>query len=84
MSEGPYYNGETFSLVDAAYAPPLMRMRLLEQFCPVDPLTSLPKIQAWSDVLNQRDSVQRSVVPEFPQLFQDSIVARKGYISTLK
>lgn len=84
MSDGPYYNGDTFSLVDVAYAPPLMRLRLLKQFYSVDPLTSLPKIQAWSDVLSQRDSVQRSVVPEFPQLFQDSIVARKGFISTLK
>jgi glutathione S-transferase len=84
MSEGPYYNGDTFSLVDAAYAPPLMRLQLLKQFYLVDLLESLPKIQKWAEVLAQRESVQRSVVPEFPQLFQNSIIARKGYISSLK
>lgn len=83
VSDGPYYNGDDFSLVDVAYAPPLMRLRLLNQFYHVDLLASLPKIQAWAGALAERESVQRSVVPDFPQLFQDSIAARKGYINTL-
>lgn len=84
ISQGPYYNGDTFSLVDVAYAPPMMRLSLLKQFYHVDLLASLPKMQAWADALSQRDSVQRSVVPEFPQLFKDSITARKGYINSLR
>ncbi|WP_455198249.1 glutathione S-transferase family protein [Kaarinaea lacus] len=84
VSDGPFYNGEAFSLVDVAYAPPLMRLRLLNQFYHVDLLASLPKIQAWAEELSQRESVQRSVVPDFAQLFQDSISARKGYINSLK
>lgn len=84
ISDGPYYNGDTFSLVDAAYAPPLMRLQLLKQFYHLDLLTKLPKMRAWSEVLAQRESVQLSVVPEFPQLFQDSIIAGEGYITTLK
>lgn len=81
---GPYYNGDTFSLVDAAYAPPLMRLQLLKQLYHLDLLAKLPNMQAWSEVLAQRDSVQQSVVPEFPQLFENSIIAGEGYITTLK
>lgn len=84
ISKGPYYNGDAFSLVDAAYAPPLMRLNLLKQFYHVDLLAKLPKMQVWADILAQRESVQQSVVPQFPQLFKDSIVARKGYINSLQ
>lgn len=84
VSDGPYYNGEAFSLVDAAYAPPLMRLQLLKQLYHLDLLDTLPRMRAWSEVLARRESVQHSVVPEFPQLFQDSINAGAGYITSLK
>ena len=84
FSDGPYYNGESFSLVDAAYAPPLMRLQLLKQYYRLDLLAKLPKLNAWSEALTQRESVKNSVVPEFPQLFQDSITGGEGYITTLK
>lgn len=83
-SDGPYHNGDAFSMVDVAYAPVLMRLGLLKEFFHLDLLSELPKMQAWSYVLALRESVQRSVVPEFPQLFQDSISMAKGYINTLK
>ena len=82
ISGVPFYNGENFSLVDVAYAPVLMRLQLLKEFYHLDLLDNLPKMQAWASVLSQRDSVQRSVVPEFPQLFKDSISAGKGFISS--
>lgn len=84
VSDGPYYNGEAFSLVDVAYAPVLMRLRLLKEIYHLDLLAELPRMQTWSEVLAQRESVQRSVVPEFPQLFQNSIAAANGYLNSLK
>lgn len=84
ISDGPYYNGDAFSLVDVAYAPVLMRLSLLKELYHLDLLTELPKMQAWSKVLAKRESVQRSVVPEFPRLFQTSIEGGEGYINSLK
>ena len=82
-SDGPYHNGGSFSMVDVAYAPVLMRLQLLKENFHLDLLEKLPKMQAWAKKLAQRESVQRSVVPEFPSLFLNSIKAGKGYINTL-
>ncbi len=83
FSQGPFYNGDALSLVDVAYAPVLMRLQLLQKHFRLDLLDGLPKIQAWASTLSKRESVQNSVVPEFPQLFLDSITANKGHINTL-
>ena len=83
VSKGPFYNGESFSLVDIAYAPVLMRLQLLHQHFGLDLLKDLPKIKAWAIVLAKRDTVKNSVVPEFPQLFLDSITSSKGHINSL-
>ena len=83
ISQGPFYNGDEFSMVDVAYAPVLMRLQLLHEHYHLDLLDKLPKMRAWAVVLAKRDSVQRSVVQEFPQLFKDSITAGKGHINTL-
>ncbi len=76
---GPYFNGETFSLVDAAYAPLFMRLALLEQWSPMGLLEVMPKMQAWSEQLLARPSVVNSVVEELPQLYRGHISASGGY-----
>lgn len=76
---GPFFNGEEFSLVDAAYAPLFMRLALLEQWCPMGLLEEMPKMQAWSEKLLARPSVQNSVVEELPQLYRGHISASGGY-----
>ena len=83
VSHGPFYNGELFSLVDIAYAPIFMRLHILHERFHLDLLYDLPKMQAWANVLNKRESVRHSMVPEFPQLFLDSITANEGHINTL-
>lgn len=76
---GPFFNGEEFSMVDAAYAPLFMRMALLEQWCPMGLLEGMPKMQTWSESLLARPSVQNSVVEELPQLYRGHISASGGY-----
>ena len=76
---GPFFNGESFSLVDAAYAPLFMRLALLEQWCPMGLLEGMPKMQAWSEKLLARPSVQNSVVEELPQLYRGHISSSGGY-----
>jgi glutathione S-transferase len=83
LSQGPFYSGETFSLVDITYAPVFMRLQLLNEHFHLDLLEDLIKMQSWARVLASRETVKRSVVPDFPQLFLDSIATSRGYINTL-
>jgi glutathione S-transferase len=76
---GPYFNGETFALVDAAYAPLFMRLALLEQWHPMGLLEGLEKLQGWSERLLNRPSVRDSVVVELPQLYRGHIAASGGF-----
>ncbi|MEN8171074.1 MAG: glutathione S-transferase family protein [Pseudomonadota bacterium] len=77
--QGPLFSGEEFSLVDAAYAPLFMRMALLEQWHPMGLLKGMPKMQAWSEQLLARPSIQKSVVEELPQLYRGHISASGGF-----
>ncbi|MGD8939099.1 MAG: glutathione S-transferase family protein [Gammaproteobacteria bacterium] len=79
LGEGPYFNGEQFSLVDAAYAPPLMRFELIERYYDFNLLKECPKLQAWQQALLGRECVKQSVVPEFNKLFRDAIRDAGGY-----
>ena len=66
---GPYFRGERFSLLDAAYAPLFMRFELLsghrQELSEVMPA----RLQGWSRALLARDSVQDSVVGDFGDRF---------------
>jgi glutathione S-transferase len=79
LGDGPFFNGNQFSLVDAAFAPPLMRFAIIERYYDFNLLKDCPKIRAWQQVLLSRDSVKQSVVPEFNTLFAASIRDAGGY-----
>jgi glutathione S-transferase len=76
---GPYFNGEHFSLIDAAYAPLFMRLAYLEQWSPMGVLEEMPKMQQWSESLLARDSVKNSVVQNLDELYRGHIASSGGY-----
>ena len=84
LTDGPYLNGADFSLADAAYAPTLMRLKLIHQHYGLDLMDGLPKLKAWCETLCARDSVSRSVVPEFEGLFCASIDKAEGQLAKQK
>jgi glutathione S-transferase len=77
--QGPYFNGDTFCLVDAAYAPLLMRLALLEEWSALGLFEGNEVLQKWSTALLARPSVQRSVVSELPELYRNMIGNSGGY-----
>ncbi len=83
FGDGPFFNGEDFSLVDAAYAPIFMRAHYIGRHAPVLDAAALPKLAAWGDRLLALDAVAQSVVPEFVELYDDLIRRRQGYLATL-
>jgi len=83
LDAGSYLNGEAFSLADAAYAPTLMRLQLIREHYGLDLMDGLPKLQTWAKNLMNRDSVPRSVVPDFAALFCASITKANGQLAKL-
>jgi len=76
---GPFFNGEHFQLVDAAFAPLFTRFHLLEQAHPLGLFEAHPKLAAWSAALLDRPAVMHSVKPTFAQDFHRYIRGHDGY-----
>lgn len=81
--DGPWFNGEDFSLVDCAYAPLFMRYRLLNQHHCIYERDQFPKLSAWADRLLELESVKSSVVDDFTALFYAHVRKPGGYGSEL-
>ncbi|NKB59398.1 MAG: glutathione S-transferase family protein [Alphaproteobacteria bacterium] len=82
-NDGPYFNGETLCLVDAAYAPFLQRFAFVEEKLQTGVLKDFPLVQAWSDALLASDTVTGSVVSHFEDEFVASLKRRGFYVGTL-
>jgi glutathione S-transferase len=81
IAGGPYFNGEQYALVDAAFAPAFMRLALVEGQGSTGLQDGLPKVGRWSQALLERPAVKGSVVPEFPELFRASVRDSGGYLA---
>jgi glutathione S-transferase len=71
LGDGPYFNGEAFSLVDTALAPIFMRQLMIEETFGTEFYMGLPKLKFYTDVLMDLAAVQKSVVEDFKPLFID-------------
>lgn len=80
ISGGSFFNGEQFSLIDAAYAPLFMRLALLKKWAHLD--FNFPKLERWSAALLAKASVQKSVVEDFADLFEKRLRKAHSYLLT--
>lgn len=80
---GPFFNGVEPALIDFAIAPLFMRLARLGHRQPVYDARELPKIADWSGALLEIDAVQRSVVPDFDELFGVMVRRRGAYVADL-
>ncbi|QPF76203.1 glutathione S-transferase family protein [Roseateles sp. DAIF2] len=80
---GPYFAGERFGLVDAAFAP---IFRLLETFDQLEDfrlLQGLPATANYRLSLAARPSVRAAVVPEYGQVFLRYLAGRGSHMARL-
>lgn len=56
----PFFNGEAFSIVDAAYAPLFVRCAFLKERFGLDLLAELPTMRNWGTALVRRASVHQT------------------------
>lgn len=78
----PYFNGPAFSLADAAFAPLVMRLDLLNRAHRFYEPGEFPGLGAWHDTLMALPAVRDSVIPDFEAAFLDHCRSRGGYFAS--
>ena len=80
LSDGPYFSGTGFSLVDAAFAPIFRYFDLFETLKDLALFDDKPKTRAWRAALAARPSVQAAATPEYPELLRDFLRRHDAYL----
>lgn len=79
-----FFNGETFNMIDAAFAPLFMRLDWINEFTGgALSLDELPRLSQWSQTILAMDEVQHSVVEGLDDVYYSNIEARGAHLSTL-
>jgi glutathione S-transferase len=81
--KSPWFDGKTFSLVDAVFGPVFRYFDAFERIGDFGILDDLPKVTAWRRALAARPSVQAAVSPEYPALLWEFLRARNSHLSRL-
>jgi len=81
-SGGDYFNGSEFNMIDAAFAPMLMRLCFIKTLTGVDLLGDCPKMQNWTEVLLEMPAVQQSVVENLMMMYKGMVKHMDGYLAT--
>jgi glutathione S-transferase len=83
VSDGPYFSGDHFSLVDAVYGPVFRYFDVFESIGDFQFFDQTPKVSAWRRALGRRLSVQNAVAEDYPNRLLDFLRRRHSYLSTL-
>jgi len=83
LGQGPFFSGDDFSLVDAAFAPVLRYFDVLDSVIKPNPFDGLPKTQAWRKALSSRPSVASAVANNYADRLTFFLRARGSYISKM-
>ena len=82
-SGGPFFSGDRFSLVDAAYAPALTNCTTLEELTGESFFRQMPKIRQWRDNLSSRPSVRQAIGELHAEKYSQSLAARDSIAGRL-
>jgi glutathione S-transferase len=78
---GPFFNGNAYALVDAAYAPFLQRYFFLDRIRRLGHIEKFPRLKAWGEALVARPSTHSFPPAEFEQLYRQAVRRRNKWVS---
>lgn len=81
--DGPFFNGPSLCLVDAAYAPFFQRFALVDAKLETGLLDAFPQVHAWSDALLGDERITGSVAETFEEKFIEYLHRREAYAWSL-
>jgi glutathione S-transferase len=80
----PWFDGETFSLVDAVFGPVFRYFDVFDEIGEFGILSGKPKLAGWRAALAARPSVKAAVSPDYPVLLRDFLERRRSHVSQLQ
>lgn len=80
---GPWFAGERFGLVDAAFGPVFRYLDAFEALADLRLASDLPRVGNWRAALSARPSVASAVTPDYPERLATFLRARDSYLSRL-
>ena len=83
LGTGPYFSGEVFSLVDAAFAPVFRYFDAFDRIGEFGILDDKPKVAAWRMALASRRSVRDAVSADFGSRLHAFLQRRQSCLSAL-
>ena len=83
LKNGPWFAGERFSLVDAAFGPALRYFDVFDGIADFGILKDRPKLAAWRKALSERPSIRNAVGRDYALKLEDFVVARDGHLARL-
>jgi glutathione S-transferase len=84
VEAAPWFDGESFSLVDAVFGPVFRYFDVFDQIGDFGILAGKPKLARWRAALAARPSVKSAVSPDYPALLRGFLDRRRSYLSQLQ
>lgn len=76
LRQGPYFAGENFSLVDAAFGPIFRYFDVYDGIADFGVFAATPRVRAWRQALAARPSVRNAVAADYPEKLVNFIKSR--------
>ena len=83
LGEGPYFDREAFSLVDAAFGPVFRYFDVIDEHADLGLFDDTPKVSAWRKALRRHPSVQRAAVSDYAERLHRFLLERNSVLSRL-
>ena len=83
LEAGPYFDGDAFSLVDAAFGPIFRYFDAFDRIGDFGILRDRPKLTAWRQELAARPSVVEAVAADYPDRLWEFLLRRQSHLTGL-
>ena len=78
VEAAPWFDGESFSLVDAVFGPVFRYFDVFDEIADFGILAGKPKLARWRRALAARPSVRAAVSADYPALLRDFLKRRNS------
>lgn len=83
LDAGPYFNGDSFSLVDAAFGPVFRYFDVIERYADFGFFAETPKVRAWRKELALRPSVQSAAIYDYAARLHQFFLDRDSVLTSI-
>lgn len=81
VAAAPWFGGERFSLVDAAFGPVFRYFDVFDRITNFSMLADKPKLTRWRNALAARPSIKDAVTPDYNERLWTFLKRRKSFLS---